>query len=217
MPLIQTILVPLGAEYQAVRRGLQEAVAQPQLVAIPLGITAVRQALANRPDLAQSRILVLGLCGSLQPAYAIGDAVLYQNAISPDRKIHRCDRALTAELQTRLPQIPLVQSVTSPQFVQSATQKRQLGQQHQAGAVDMEGSAILKALPQAQIAMLRVISDDCEHDLPDLSAAIGTGQLRSLPLITTLLRQPVGSLRLIRGSLRGLKALEQITRQLFEV
>ena len=85
----------------------------------------------------------------------------------------------------------------------------------------MEGSAILTALPQAQIAMLRVISDDCEHELPDLSEAIGsqaigTGKLRTLPLVTTLLRQPLGSLRLIRGSLRGLKALEQITRQLFQ-
>jgi hypothetical protein len=79
----------------------------------------------------------------------------------------------------------------------------------------MEGSAILSALPQAQIAMLRVVSDDCEHQLPDLSAAVGS-QLRTLPLITAMLRQPVGSLRLIRGSLRGLKALEQLTRRLFE-
>jgi uridine phosphorylase len=212
---IQTILVPSGAEYQAVARGLQGA-DSPKLIAIPMGIAAVSQALANRPDLAQSRILVMGLCGSLQPAYQIGDAVLYQNAISPTGKTQRCNAELTTGLQSRLPQIPLVQSVTSAQFVQSAAAKQQLGQLHQAGAVDMEGSAILTVLPQAQIAMLRVISDDCEHELPDLSQAIGTGKLRTLPLITTLLRQPLGSLRLIRGSLRGLKALEQITQQLFQ-
>jgi nucleoside phosphorylase len=157
----------------------------------------------------------MGLCGSLQPAHQIGDVMLYQTVISPSGQIQRCNPQLTAEIQARLPQIPLVQSLTSAQFVQSAAAKQQLGQRHQAGAVDMEGSAILSALPQAQIAMLRVISDDCEHQMPDLSRAIGSGKLRTLPLLTILLRRPVGSLRLIRGSLRGLKALEQVTKQLF--
>ena len=213
---IQTILVPSGAEYQAVKRGLKNAAVQPQLIAIPIGTAAVKQTLTERQDLAQSRILVMGLCGSLQPAHTVGDVVIYQNAVSPSGQIQRCNPQLMAEIQSRLPQVPLVQSLTSAQFVQSAAAKQQLGQRHQAGAVDMEGSAILSALPQAKIAMLRVVSDDCEHEMPDLSRAIGSGKLRTLPLITILLRQPVGSLRLIRGSLRGLKALEQVTRQLFQ-
>lgn len=222
-PAIEIILVPRGAEYQAVERGLREAAVRPQLAAIPIGVAAVKQALAGQAQV-QSRILVMGLCGSLQPAHQIGDALLYQNAISlsgktsgkTSSKTQRCDPQLTAELQACLPELPLVQSLTSAQFIQSAANKQQLGQTHQAGAIDMEGSAILSALPQAQIAMLRVVSDDCEHELPDLSQAIGAGKLKPLPLVTVLLRQPIGSFRLIRGSLRGLNALEQVTRQLFQ-
>jgi len=212
---IQTILVPRGAEYQAVARGLRGA-ERPTLIAIPMGMVAVSKALAERQDLSQSQILVMGLCGSLRSDFQIGDAVLYQSTISPTGRTQLCNAQLTANLQAYLPQIPLVQSVTSTQFLQSVAAKQQLGQIHQAGAVDMEGSAILTALPQAQIAMLRVISDDCEHELPDLTPAIDRGHVKTLPLITTLLQHPIGSLRLIRGSLRGLTVLEQLTRQLFQ-
>jgi len=40
--------------------------------------------------------------------------------------------------------------------------------------------------------MLRVISDDCEHDLPDLTSALSPdGSLQPLPLAIGLLRQPL--------------------------
>ena len=215
-PPIQIILVPRGAEYQAVERGLRDAAVRPQLAAIPIGMAAVRQALAGQEQV-QSRILVMGLCGSLQPAHQIGDALLYQNAIRLGGKTQPCHPQLTAELQACLPELPLVGSITSAQFIQSAADKQQLGQTHQAGAVDMEGSAILSALPQAKIAMLRVVSDDCEHEMPDLSQSDWLRQApNSAPDHHLAEASQVGSLRLIRGSLRGLKALEQVTRQLFQ-
>jgi hypothetical protein len=82
----------------------------------------------------------------------------------------------------------------------------------------MEGAAVLEVLGQTGIAvaMLRAVSDDCHHDLPDLSAAIAPdGSLRPLPLARSLLSRPIAASHLIRGSLAGLKQLERLTRQLF--
>lgn len=80
----------------------------------------------------------------------------------------------------------------------------------------MEGVTLLRALPDCPIAILRVISDDCHHELPDISAAIAAdGSLRVATLMLSFLRRPLAALRLIRGSLRGLKALEQVVASLF--
>jgi len=66
----------------------------------------------------------------------------------------------------------LVRALTSDHIVWSAAEKP-LGQSYNAEVVDMEGFAALEVLSQAGVvAMLRVISDDCEHDLPDLTSAL---------------------------------------------
>jgi hypothetical protein len=82
----------------------------------------------------------------------------------------------------------------------------------------MEGFAYLEELQKRGIAvaMLRVVSDDLTGDLPDLSQAIdGKGNLKTASLAIAMLRQPLAATRLIRGSLIGLKALQQITTELF--
>ncbi|MBC7970615.1 MAG: hypothetical protein H7Z11_10920 [Verrucomicrobia bacterium] len=81
----------------------------------------------------------------------------------------------------------------------------------------MEGFAALEALHQtsARVAMLRVVSDNAQHDLPDLTSAISQdGALRTLPLAWGMASQPIAATRLIRGSLRSLKTLEAIAKQL---
>jgi hypothetical protein len=65
------------------------------------------------------------------------------------------------------------------------------------------------------VGMIRVVSDDCFHDLPDLSAAFSPeGSLKPLPLAIGMARQPLAASRLIRGSLKGLSRLEKLSRQL---
>ncbi len=48
LPSVQTLLVPQGAEFQAVQRGLRRVGATVTVLPIPLGMAAVRQFLAGK-------------------------------------------------------------------------------------------------------------------------------------------------------------------------
>ena len=223
---IQAILVPQGPEYLAVRRGLSRAGYLLPVLPIPVGPAPVTQHLEKLQQAGfqpQSGILLMGLCGSLHPRYAIGDRVLYQDCLpgfqgSPP-PVKSCDSELTSWLHQRLQfKVDLVKALTSDRLIHSAAEKRQLGQVSGADVVDMEGFAALSAFSQAgvAIAMLRVVSDGCHHNLPDLSSALSPeGSLQSLPLALGMLRQPIAATRLIRGSLRGLNVLRAVTTDLF--
>ena len=160
----------------------------------------------------------MGLCGSLTAKLRVGDRVLYQSCRDVSGTVWDYDPTLTAQIQQSLQEdIPLVRAFTSDRILSSAHEKQQLGQVYQADVVDMEGSAIMTILAEVgvPVAMLRVVSDDTDHDLPDLSAAISPeGKIRSLPLAIGMIRQPIAALRLIRGSLKGLQALEAIAARL---
>ncbi|MBG1270431.1 phosphorylase family protein, partial [Nostoc sp. WHI] len=112
----------------------------------------------------------------------------------------------------------LVKALTSDRVIWSAAEKRRLGETLAADVVDMEGFTALEFFNSAgvAVAILRVVSDDCHHDIPDLTPAINSdGSLRPLPLAMGLLRQPLAATRLIRGSLKALKMLKQVTNLLF--
>ncbi|MDZ8183463.1 MAG: phosphorylase [Nostoc sp. ChiSLP02] len=218
------ILVPQGAEYQAVCRGLRGVTGFiPTVLPIPIGMKALLQYLQesseNKQFLApQSRVLILGLCGSLSDRYTVGDVVLYQNCLYQDKR-QECDRSFTAELRSVLPNPHSpVNALTSDRVISSAAEKRRLNENLAVDVVDMEGFTALEFFNAAgvAVAMLRVVSDDCQHDIPDLTAAIDSdGSLRPLPLTMTMIRQPIAAARLIRGSLTALKVLEKMTNSLF--
>jgi hypothetical protein len=221
--LVHTILVPQGVEYQAVCQGLQTVTLKPQVLAIPVG-GAVRQQLQmwqHLPNFSEGRtVLLMGLGGGLTPQLRIGDAVLYQTCVyrvGDQSKTLSCDRPLTTQLQKRLPEITLVQGITSDRVIWSAQEKQQLAQQAAADVVDMEGFIALENLQHCRVAMLRVISDDHQHDIPDLTTAFNSdGSLQPFSLAASMLRQPIAATRLIQGSLTGLKQLQAFTRKLFE-
>jgi hypothetical protein len=112
----------------------------------------------------------------------------------------------------------LVKGLTSDRLIHSASEKQHLGQLYNAEVVDMEGIATLAFFQKAGIAVaiVRVISDDIHHDLPNLASAISPdGALLPLPLALGMMRQPVAAIRLIQGSLHGLKVLQNTTKLLF--
>jgi nucleoside phosphorylase len=162
----------------------------------------------------------MGLCGGLTPNHTIGDIVLYRECIDRAEAHTRlpCDAALTERLQSAFVQeATLVRALTSDRLVWSAQEKHQLAHQYHADVVDMEGFAALKSLAQtgATVAMLRVVSDNAQHNLPRLTNAIDAhGSLQPLPLAWGMVRQPIAAARLIRGSLKGLKTLQAVTRRL---
>ncbi len=224
-PSINTILVPQGAEYKAVCRGLSRVIGTiPTVMSIPVGIKPLTRYLQQLPEdksflnQPQSRVLVMGICGSLSQRYSVGDILLYQDCVYQG-KLQECDRTFTAQLQSALPdKVSLVKSLTSDRLVWSAVQKRHLGETLKVDVVDMEGFAALEFFKNTEVAvaMLRVVSDDCHHDIPDITPAINPdGSLQPLTLTIKLLRQPLAATRLIRGSLKALKVLEELTTLLF--
>lgn len=226
---IQIILVPQGAEYKAVCKGLSRVKPpKPQVLAIPVGCEPLVRYLesyhqAGHLNYPQPRVLLMGLCGSLSPRYTIGDIVLYQDCIyqskEPTPLSRSCDRQLTTLLHQKLKErVSLVNSLTSDRLVYSASEKRHLGQIYNTEVVDMEGFATLEVLSQVgvAVAMVRVISDDSDHNIPNLTSAISpNGSLQPLSLAIGMLRQPIAATRLIRGALHGLQVLQKVTTVLF--
>ena len=216
--VIQVILVPAGVESRAVKRALKQVPNRPQVVEIPAGPQAVKRFLKTweEPQLFQSGgIVLMGLGGSLSPEFDVGDGVLVERVFEANSSaVYKCDRTLTAQIATQLG-IPMGVGVTCDRVITTAAEKRQLRDRFGANVVDMEGAALLKELPKCKIAILRIISDDCHHDLPDIANAIGAnGSIQVIPLTLGLLRHPFAALRLIYGSLKGLKTLETLTTAL---
>lgn len=216
--LIQSILVCRGAEHKAVCKGLSRVNgAVPVVVPMPIGSQAVRQFLESWPP--SPRVLVTGLCGSLSPRYPIGAAVWYEQVFYEGDCRRSCSELLTDRLAARLPgRASRVAALTSDRVVHSAQTKRALAQTFAADVVDMEGFAVLEKLQSigSEVAMLRVVSDDCLHDLPDLTKALSPeGRLLPQQMAIEMLRSPIAATRLIRGSLKGLRVLEHLIAHLF--
>ncbi|MHC5861227.1 5'-methylthioadenosine/S-adenosylhomocysteine nucleosidase family protein [Nostoc sp.] len=227
---INTILVPQGAEYKAVCRGLSGITGSiPTVVAIPVGIKPLLKYLQQGQFLApKSRVLIMGLCGSLSDRYTVGDIVLYQDCIYQGQQ-QECDRTFTAQLHSAFSTDAinrvstnsppnLVKALTSDRVIWSAAEKRRLSKTLAADVVDMEGFTALEFFNTAgvSVAILRVVSDDCQYNIPDLTSAINSnGSLNPFPLAMAMLRQPLAAIRLIRGSLTALKVLEEVTNLLF--
>lgn len=217
---IDTIVVPQGAEYQAVCRGLKKANAhQIRVVPIPIGINNIQQTFANYSiELGNAQnILITGLCGSLSKRY-VGDTILYKNCFNLDRQRVNLQSELTTAIQQKL-SVGLVSGLTSDRVINRAKEKLELSQTYGVSVVDMEGYQYIQELQQRNktVAMVRVVSDDLAGNIPDLTTAIDRdGNLRIIPTAIALVKQPIGAIRLIKGSLTGLKALQKTIQQLFE-
>lgn len=229
------ILVPQGPEYKAVCRGLtvahasRAAVPKPLVLPIPVGSKQLPRHLERLQQAGyllnhqQPRVLLMGLCGSLTPRYDVGDVVLYHSCVYNSNAstplLQPCDPELTARVHDNLKErVTLVKALTSDRLIYSAVEKRHLGQLYGADVVDMEGFAALEVLSRVgvAVAMIRVVSDDARHNIPNLNLALSPdGSLQSLPLAIGLIRQPIAAARLIRGAVRGLQVLQQVTTRLF--
>lgn len=219
--MIDLILVPQGMEYKAVCQGLIYIHSyKPLVMAIPIGYESVTKYLKsqNFEQWQGKNCLIMGLGGSLSSQHSVGDVVLCQDCLYQNKTLS-FDTELTLSLQQALnQQISLVKCLTSDHIIDSTDKKAQLYQEYQTDIVDMEGFAILEFSQSLgiKVAMLRVISDDSSHDIPNLNNAINiNGSLNSLQLTMSLIQQPLKALTLIKGSFKGLQALKNITYSLF--
>jgi nucleoside phosphorylase len=207
-----------------VQRGFAKgAIPNGSIVAIPAGLQPVQHFLTTEGHDAALRsataVIVMGLCGGLNRDLAVGDAVIYASceAAAPQNSYQwfwPC--ATLAHHAQLLEQAQVVRAISCDRVITTAEEKRALHAKSHADVVDMEGTAILEYFVPLQIpvAMLRIVSDDAAGDIPDLVGAIDAqGKLRPLPLAIAMLKAPLKAIRLIRGALRGLQALEQLATQ----
>jgi purine-nucleoside phosphorylase len=169
---------------------------------------------------ANAGYLLVGLGGGLAPTLKVGDAVLCTtsqgSAATPQIQF---DQDLTAWIQRRLPDARLGQAVTCDRILTQAAEKARVYQQSGASVVEMESLSIFEVLQEKSqpMAMLRVISDDCRHNMPDITTALRSdGSLAIWPLTFQLIQQPIAAGRLVAGSLKGLAQLEDLIFQLFQ-
>ncbi|MBE9062202.1 hypothetical protein [cf. Phormidesmis sp. LEGE 11477] len=214
---VHTILVPAGAEYKAVKRGLSNIQNAPRLVAIPAGPQGLKTFLRDWPvpELNGKGLLLMGLGGSLANEHGIGEAIALQKIWHhASQEIFECDVETTQRLAHRLA-IAIGTGVTCDHIITAAKEKQQLGDTYSADVVDMEAAVLLKNLSVA-VGVVRVISDDCQGDLPDIGNAIAPdGSLKPVQLAIGFVKKPKAAIRLISGSLTALKALEDLTHRAF--
>jgi purine-nucleoside phosphorylase len=212
---VRLVLVPQGAEFAAVQRGWQgrSSSSPDRLLAIPAGIVPVKSWLQT--NLAQANgttsVIVMGLCGALNPQLKLGEPVIYQTCQTLEQLSWQC----LSEFDQKSISYAIVNAVTTDRVITTVADKQSIYRSSQCDVVDMEGSAIAQFF-QAQnlpVTMVRVVGDDLGGDLPDLSQAFDAdGQMQPWALAGAMLQSPIGALRLIRGSLLGLRQLTRVAR-----
>lgn len=230
MPSPKTVvMVPQGAEFKAVQRGFKSALKHNQatkmieLVSLPVGPEPVRIFLAQwcreweaKRKTQPFRVILMGLCGSLSPALKVKDVVLYKQCMNLSQRgdVLPCSTNLPlASIKEKVAGVTSVTGIMCDRVLAKAEEKRHLGQQCGAQVVDMEGFATLQVLRQRvkEISMMRVVSDDAKYDLPDLDEAFDTnGKIRPGIMMRQFLMEPLGAMRLIKGSLSALGELEKL-------
>lgn len=152
----------------------------------------------------QPRMLMsVGYSGALQPEQRVGDLVLATEAIDErgDCWPAICPDGLSGW------HISTGRVLTMPRLIGDPQEKRRLGQQYAAAAVDMESAIAARYCHQHRIpfACLRVISDEWQTPLsPDLVDLLQQGRVPFLGLIRRLLSHPklIGELWGLAGQTR---------------
>ncbi|MGK7942481.1 MAG: purine phosphorylase [Crocosphaera sp.] len=226
-PSFDTVLVPQGMEYKAVVSGMAKNRSKINIIAIPAGIEPLTRFLKQWQ---QSRdfinklpqgLILMGLGGSLSPNYSVGDVILYRDCALMDDSQEEwasCNQFLNQWVFEQLGNRCFWgRGITSDRIICSAQEKLLLGKKYQADVVDMEGMALLKWSQQWNIpvAMIRVISDGCQQDLPDLSKAFNSdGSLQPFIITRQMLKNPSNSIHLIRSSLKSLRVLKEVANKI---
>jgi nucleoside phosphorylase len=174
-------------------------------------------------------LIVAGLAGALDPRLKTGDAVVYDCCLdareaieepspqhSPIQQSHKQTdlvRALLDALRGTELNSFYGSGITVCHVVINAQDKLWLGQQHQALAVDMESFDVLQVAAKCDVpaVVVRVISDETAHDLPDFNSATDTeGTINPRQMATAMLQRPVASARFLRNLKPVLAALRKV-------
>jgi uridine phosphorylase len=201
-----TILVPQGAEADAVRRARPSA----RVVALPAGAAGA----SALPEFGNDEtVLAMGLCGSLWRLQT-GDVAIYGRVVDATHTFD-LDPGLIDELTRALPHATVVNAFTAKRVITTVVARTALAQRFNADVVDMEGMHLATALSVrgVRFAMVRVVSDDASRDLPPIDDAIGAnGRLQPMPLALAFARAPLAALAFVRDVRSSLGVLAETAR-----
>ena len=207
------ILVPQGAEHKAVTKNFSQN-HNLQISSTPIGCRSVDKYLhsLDRPQQYQ-QVIMMGLCGSLNPQLKVGDIVVYESCMYQSQILKCSPLSITLSINSAKSPVK-AQALTSDRLIYLASEKQTLYKSTNCDVVDMEGYAVLEFFGKFNIpvAMIRVVSDDASHDLPNLKTAIDqNGNLKPLELAIAFVKNPIAAIRLIRGSLKSLQILSEVS------
>lgn len=194
-----TLVVPRGAEAAAVRRTVPAC----RVLEVPAGAAARQLDAALIPD---APVLVLGLCGALRER-RVGDVVLYRS-VADERAAIACGPFDDAVLRGTT--VHSVAACTTDHVVTTIAERNALAARYDADVVDMEGTHVAATLVArgTPFAMLRVVSDDAQRNLPALDGVIrADGRLAIGRVAGAFARDPRGALAFVLDARRALAVL----------
>lgn len=152
-------------------------------------------------------VLSAGFAGALEDKYQVGDVLLATEIV--DTEGNRWSTTWPGELPPGEWRPPLHRArlLTSPRLVGNPDEKRSLGRQYEAAAVDMESAAAARLCSKKEIPFgcVRAISDRADTALsPRLVTLFSGGRVSPVRLLAALIRSP--------GLSRELWALRKQTR-----
>ncbi len=113
-------------------------------------------------------IVSAGFCGGLQPQVRRGDIVMANNVADLEGRRLAIDLRMSPESLAGLRGVHVGRMLTVDRIIRTPAEKRELGQQHHALAVDMETSAVAETCASENVRFLaiRIVSDAIDDELP---------------------------------------------------
>jgi nucleoside phosphorylase len=178
-----------------------------------------RPGLCRLPDAA----IAIGLCGSLSRSLVEGDVVVYSHCLSSGGgQPQFCSPQLTDHLSRLLKAGGLsctrVVGICTSKIVSAPGEKRMLAESG-AEVVDMESYELVRASAEARVpvAVLRVISDSADLQMPDFNRALrADGDFSTLALARACISSPLATAKLFASSRRAIRKLSQALEVVLE-
>ncbi len=221
-PLPLTVFVATDGEFKAVAEASDEWRGDPesrksgrgrvgkmtfQLFQTDMGPTnAARVARQVFERNTENDVLIVGISGALSPEISFGGTVICPEIVAETGDSMTCDADLTARLEKHFAGSKTTfhrgRGVTTNRVICSTAEKRRLFETYGGLTVDMESHSILSTAHEfgLRVGVVRVVSDDARHDLPEMNAAFDADfNVRYLKMIAALVSSPIDSARFLKN------------------